>query len=124
MQTDKWKEFFSLVSRVLGKGHFDIEVSESWCSWTTFERLKNDDAGYWQAGIPAQPDIGDKNIKDGSVWGQPFWFDDIAHIIIPKKFVTDMGVAKKQDIETLAKKLQVNSIEHSINEYLLEIKLY
>lgn len=71
MNPAQWHQFFLVASEVLGPGSHVARFSESWCSWTTFDRLLVD-AGYWAAGIPARRDIFETHIGDGGVWGQPF----------------------------------------------------
>ena len=130
MNNSDWKAFFHASLDVLGKGASLAVNSDSWCSWTTFRRLK-EDAGYWNAGLPDAGDIFDGNIGDGSAWGQPFAYSDIAHLVIPREFywkkISESGFesgTKYQDIDTLSKKLNDLGIQHRKTELVLEIKLY
>lgn len=124
MTNDQWKIFFEVGSRFLTNGNHNMAFSDSWCSWTTFSRLTASDCGYWTSGFPALEDISEKYIKDGGVWGQPFRFEDLAHVIIPRTFITILGEEKQQDISSFSNELSNFNIPHSINEPILEIKLY
>ncbi|MBU2709287.1 hypothetical protein KCM76_25045 [Zooshikella marina] len=121
---NKWLAIFSEAIDVLGEGEFLMEKSQSWCSWTTFDRLKCWDCGYWGAGLPKKSDLSITGINDGSVWGQPFEYSSIAHIIFPKRFCTEMGIVKEQNIQKLKEKLMSINVPHNMNEYLLEIKQF
>jgi len=130
MNDSSWKDFFQICSQTLGKGSQSEYLSESWCSWTTYSRLGLD-AQYWASGIPSMDDIADTHIKDGSVWGQPFAYDEIAHVIIPKQFFWEKrsdgdyesGI-KSQNIEQLSLELQNADIEHRLTDLMLEVKCY
>jgi len=98
-----------------------MKFSETWCSWTTFGRLAASDAGYWTAGLPNSANIGDTYIGDGGVWGQPFHFSDLAHLIVPGKFVTDDGVVKTQDIQRLSARLGALGVPHKLAAALAEL---
>ena len=124
MTDAQWKTFFETCAAVLGKGHRVMKQSDSWCSWTTFGRLKGNDAGYWTAGLPNAEDIGPSHINDGGVWGQPFSYSDIAHVIVPEKFITDDGTVKSQDIKRLSRQLSAASIPCKVTAGVLEIKVY
>ena len=124
MNDNTWREFFNSSAKILGGGTPSIETSTSWCSWTTFSRLKSNDAGYWTCGLPAAKDIGEYSIRDGGVWGQPFHFSDLAHFILPKQFFTLLGTRRQQNIEALSLELDQHGVNHELKDYLLEIKLY
>jgi len=104
--------------------------STSWCAWTTFGSLSTD-IKYWTSGLPALGDINNEFIGDSGVWGQPFLYKDLAHIIIPKEFFWERldgheyesGV-KTQDISRLSSELHVRGVSHRLTDVLLEIKLY
>lgn len=127
MTTDEWHEFFLACSELLGPG----DQHGSWCAVTTFERL-SDDAGYWTHGLPRKSDLGPTHTNDGGVWGQPFAYADLAHIIIPKTFgweryengVWQEYVSQAQDIELLSEALNAKGINHRLTNIVLEIKLY
>ena len=130
MKNDQWNKFFEVCSSVLGKGSDRAFDSESWCSWTTYSRL-SEDAGYWVSGIPNKDEITANGVKDGGTWGQPFGFEEIAHIIIPRRFYWESGDGpefkhgyKQQDIVSLASALSDQSIPHRLTELVLEIKCY
>lgn len=130
MTNGQWKEFFEICHSFLGKGEFSSILSESWCSWTTFSRL-NQDAKYWAAGLPNDEDIGEVGINDGGTWGQPFKYQEIAHLIIPRKFYweTEGGPTfqfgyKEQDIAALSKTLIERQLPHRLTDLVLEVKCY
>jgi hypothetical protein len=130
MTDEQWKIFFTVCNNVLGRGEFRALHSESWCSWTTFRRL-NQDAGYWTCGLPNRGEYSDSHIKDGGTWGQPFSFQEIAHIIVPKVFYWETVAGpefkhgtKMQDIDKLSEQLSRAGIIHRKTDLLLEIKLY
>jgi len=130
MNNRDWKMFFLTCADVLGPGDSLPFRSESWCSWTTFSRLRSD-AGYWQRGLPGRADISEEWIGDGGVWGQPFAYADIAHIIIPREFhwqkisqgALDEGV-RQQDIDVLSSELDKHAIVHRKTDLVLEMKFY
>lgn len=131
MRDDQWKNFFLASRDVLGQGANNSCLSESWCAWTTFQALKYGGIHYWTCGIPEYSEILDTHIQDGGLWGQPFYYDDLAHVIIPKTFYweTDGGPGfrngtKTQDINALSERLAHQGIEHRITDLVLEIKLY
>jgi hypothetical protein len=78
-----WRTFFSICARVLGPGEMRAAQSQSWCAWTTFERLISD-SGYWTSGLLAEPELMETYTVDGGPWGQPFSYQNIAHVIIPR----------------------------------------
>lgn len=123
MTEQEWKLFFELASTDIGAGEWNIQFSKSWCLWTTFARLSLD-SGYWQAGLPKITDIGESGIGDGGVWGQPFKYSDLAHIIIPVRFTTETGDVRNQNIAALYERLCKVGIKSRLTETLLEIKLY
>jgi hypothetical protein len=124
MSPAQWKRFFEICTDTLGQGHSQLGHSQSWCSWTTFDRLRESDAGYWTHGLPHRKDICDAHIGDGGVWGQPFGYKDIAHFIVPQTFVRDDGTKVTQDLATLASRLSAEGIPFRRTELVLEIKLY
>jgi hypothetical protein len=101
----------------------------SWCSWTTFDRLKSD-AGYWTAELPLESELGESYVADGGTWGQPFPYGELAHIIIPRCFIEEhSGVAfrqwaHEQDIDGLSQQLETADVRHYLSEYALEVKLF
>lgn len=130
MNDSAWREFFLAASEVLGAGHRVDRLSASWCSWTTFGRLRSD-AGYWTGGLPAPEDVGDSYIQDGGVWGQPFFFSDLAHLIVPREFFWESEIGpnyhngtRVQALEVLSKQLAARGIPHRVTDLLLEIKCY
>lgn len=130
MNDDTWKRFFLSCAEILGPGEPLAAHSDSWCSWTTYRRLA-EDAGYWVSGLPNVDQIADAGIKDGSIWGQPFSYGDIAHIVIPRRFYWESISETKfesgvrgQDIDALSSKLRNEKIDHRLTDLILEIKLY
>lgn len=131
MRNDQWKLFFLACRDVLGRGDSKPRFSESWCAWTTFAALEYGGIHYWTCGIPEYTEILDTHIEDGGLWGQPFSYDDLAHIVIPKVFYweTEGGPqfqngTKTQSINALSERLRAEGIEHRITDLVLEIKLY
>jgi hypothetical protein len=130
MDDFRWKSFFQLCVKCLGRGDVDATSSESWCAWTTYRRI-SEEFGYWTSGLPALSDICDTHISDGGVWRQPFSYSDIAHIVIPRTFYwesySDNGFEnglRTQDIDFLSRQLILINIEHRVTDLVLEIKLY
>lgn len=130
MNSELWRTFFVTCTEVLGRGAFSAVQSDNWCAWTTFDRLKTD-LHYWTSGLPLKEELGDKNIKDGGVWGQPFSYDSIAHIVIPKSFIWELWSDKEfktgdkeQPIEYLSSLLTERGIPHRLTDLVLEIKCY
>jgi hypothetical protein len=130
MTNEQWGKFFRISHGILGKGSYSAFHSESWCSWTTYSRL-NEDAQYWASGMPNEDEITNSGIKDGGTWGQPFSFQEIAHIIIPRKFYWEStGGAdfhsefKRQDLDSLSRALTDLEFPHRLTELVLEIKCY
>lgn len=79
MTDEQWRTFFMAAFNILGEGDFFAARSKTRCGWTTFKRLSSD-AGYWSSGLPNPSDIKQNCIGDGGVWGQPFFYSDIAHL--------------------------------------------
>ncbi|MDB0525065.1 hypothetical protein [Ralstonia solanacearum] len=130
MNDEAWKSFFTACADIFGVGASTAAQSNTWCSWTTFKRLR-EDAGYWQSGLPNRSDIHDACIGDGGVWRQPFLYVDLAHIIVPSEFywerISQEGFesgVRMQHIERLSIELRAKGIEHRKTDLLLEIKLY
>jgi hypothetical protein len=130
---EQWRKFFFTCSQVLkASGSDHPQQPKNWCTWTTFSML-NDDLIYWRRELPAIEDIGDTYIKDGGVWGQPFSYDDLAHIVIPRIFRWDTSPFRHrhwkqfsltQNIDELSNALNKQNIPHQITNLVLEIKLY
>lgn len=133
MTDSQWKTFFELCAKVLGPGGWhDAAQSTSWCAWTLFDRLDGD-FHYWTSGLPAERDIADSYIRDHGVWHQPFLYNTLAHVVIPREFRWEAGDAgndtythgkKRQDLDNLSKELSSAGIPHRLTNLILEIKLY
>jgi hypothetical protein len=130
MDDRAWREFFLAASEILGAGDRVDRLSASWCSWTTFSRLGLD-AGYWTCGLPAREDVDEWFIRDSGVWGQPFRFSDIAHLIVPREFLweSEPGVeyhngTRVQDLQALSAELTARDVPHRLTDLVLEIKCY
>lgn len=102
----------------------------SWCCWTTFSRLQYS-AGYWSAELPLASELGERSVADGGTWEQPFPYEDIAHIIVPKRFIEEPWSDKiftqwhhEQDLDGLSAFFRVQGIDHHISPYALEVKLF
>jgi hypothetical protein len=129
MTDQEWHKFFTICASVLGPGNRIASKSPSWCSWTTFSKL-SDDVFYWQCGLPPADELMPTYIQDGGTWGQPFRYQDIAHIVLPRTFhweTTEGGYKsgeKTQDLDRLSQELTAAGIKHRLTELVLEIKLY
>jgi hypothetical protein len=133
MTDHQWKTFFEACAKVLGSGgHHNPALSTTWCAWTLFDRLSSD-LHYWACGLPALRDVGDSYIKDSGVWGQPFLYSSLAHIVIPREFDWEAGDfmndththgTKTQDLLGLSAALRSTDIPHRLTDLILEIKLY
>ena len=130
MSDEQVKQFLTICSELLGRGAFQSSESASWCSWTTFSRLA-EDAGYWTAGLPGVDELTDVGVRDGGTWGQPFLFEDIAHVIVPRQFywekTGDSGFVqgtRLQDIDLLSERLTAAGVEHRLTRLVLELKRY
>lgn len=126
-----WYKFFTITIR-----HFEavpdiVPGLSSWCAWTTFDRLERD-SEYWSAPLPKEDElIKEFGMRDGGMWGQPFPFSSLAHVIIPRKFSWEALIDKslefgvhEQDIEGLSVKLEAADIPHNLSTYALDVKLY
>ena len=129
MTNEQWRIFFSICARVLGPGSRFAERSQSWCAWTTFDRLISD-AGYWTAGLPAESDLKETH-TDVEPWGQPFTYESIAHVVIPREFYWEIiaegryeNGTKTQDIKRLSREITAAGISHRLTDLVLEVKLY
>ena len=133
MTDQQWKMFFEACTSVLGSGgHRRSEFSTTWCAWTLFDRLGSD-LHYWTCGLPALKDVGDTHIKDSGVWGQPFLYSSLAHIVIPRVFDWEAGDfkndthtygKKRQDLDSLSSVLSSKAVPHRLTNLILEVKLY
>ncbi|TBW47478.1 hypothetical protein EZI54_22735 [Marinobacter halodurans] len=130
MAPEIWKRFFETCCEVLGVGSHVAMRSDNWCSWTTYDRLTLD-AEYWSSGLPTAKEIGDIGIGDGGVWGQPFSYSQIAHLIVPRKFYWESFESgefrdgfKEEPLESLSKVLETKDVPHRLTDLVLEIKCY
>ncbi len=127
MSDEQWRTFFVLCARVLGPGSSQAWDSQSWCTWTTFGNFLH----YWSAGLPGPEELGARGTGDGGTWGQPFDYQDIAHIAIPAEFYWERiapgefsNGTRRQDLEILSSALSDAEIPHRKTELVLEVKLY
>ncbi|MGM9483947.1 hypothetical protein ACS5PN_22305 [Roseateles sp. NT4] len=133
MTDQQWKTFFEACATVLGSdGHRDPAKSTTWCAWTLFDRLSSD-LHYWTCGLPALQDVAGSHVKDGGVWGQPFLYTTLAHIVIPRTFDWEAGDfaddththgTKVQNLDELSRVLASSGVPHRLTDLVLEIKLY
>lgn len=130
MDNAKWRSFFLVCAEQLGPGHTDSGCSASWCSYTTFDRLTGD-AGYWTMGLPAAAEVETWGIRDGGTWGQPFLFERLAHVIVPREFYWERGRgadwecgSRAQDLVALSAALGAANVEHRLTDLVLEIKVF
>jgi hypothetical protein len=69
-------------------------------------------------------------MPDGGVWRQVVRYDDLAHLIVPRKFYWERvsdgfeNGYKTQNIDGLSSELKRLQINHVVNKWVLEIKLY
>ncbi|MBS9783616.1 MAG: hypothetical protein KGV46_03585 [Pasteurella sp.] len=129
MQKNNWKEVFTLCNEVLGSGSHSREASVNWCAWTTFSSLE-EGVFYWESGIPSKNEIYENYVGEG-VWKQPFLYEDLAHLIIPRTFYWERVSGtefrsgyKKQGIEELALAFNTTDISYSLSKYWFEIRLF
>ena len=107
----------------------DAPRLKSWCSWTTYERLL-DNAGYWTAELPLEAELTDVGTTDGGTWGQPFYYEQLAHLLIPRSFSEEhtwngyFVWAHEQDIDGLSQRLHKAGMAHGLSAYALDIKLF
>jgi hypothetical protein len=130
MNDTQWKEFLAMCRKVCGHGANVACASESWCAFTTFSSLESY-LTYWHVGFPDESDLLDLHTADGGVWGQPFYYGDLAHLIIPRKFRWEKvengkfsDGYKYQDIDLLSSTLTKASLPHRKTEIILEVKLF
>lgn len=130
MDSKLWRAFFEISHDVLGEGSSIAALSQSWCSWTTFDRLKVD-AGYWSSGLPKRTDLSETYVGDKGAWTQPFLYASLAHLIVPGTFYWERiapgsyeNGEKFQAIEDLSRALTTVGLPHRLTDLVLEIKLY
>lgn len=128
MPTKNWKLIFTLCHQTLVANNSN-NAKDSYCAWTTFDRLESA-VHYWDGRLPAMADIQDNHIAEG-FWSQPFLYESLAHLIIPKKVFwekvtkTDYSQGEfLQDVETLAQEFDKHKISYLLSNYWLEIKLF
>lgn len=141
-----WRRFLTIAAERLtsplrtekGEGTSDggSPLLQSWCAWTTFGRLTLD-AGYWTAELPKVGELGERSTTDGGTWGQPFPYNDLAHLIIPRQFSEERSYDPDnksrrgfwqwrhvQDIEGLSAQIRAEKIEYELSQWALQIKLF
>jgi hypothetical protein len=130
MTDSAWLTFFRCSATALGQGHELPEHSDSWCAWTTFNSLR-ERLHYWTAGLPGVDDLTDIGTADRGPWRQPFLYQDIAHIVLPREFCWETlsgsefrNGTKRQDLDSLSRALNQAGIGHRCTDIVLEIKLY
>lgn len=129
MKDEQWLMFFSICARVLGSGGRRPTEHGSWCAWTTFGSLL-DDVHYWSAGLPKESELGPIGVADGGTWGQPFNYQDLAHVIVPRQVYWETSTpafkhgCRHQDIQRLSAELGAAKVQHRLTDLVLEVKLY
>jgi hypothetical protein len=129
MTDAEWKRTLQTCIAILGSGDWDPYLSDSWAAFTTFSALDHG-VMYFNCGFPKAEDLLDKGTRDGGVWRQPFHYDDLAHLLVPRKFYWERiqdgfeNGYKSQDIDALSAELKKREIAHAVNQWVLEIKLY
>ena len=65
------------------------------------------------------------------MWTQPFFYEQIAHIIIPRVFTFDKLVDNiretweaEQDVDRISTLLSAQGIQHNISQYAVDLKLF
>ncbi|WP_311269093.1 hypothetical protein [Sphingobium sp. WCS2017Hpa-17] len=128
----QWRTFFLLCADILGPGDIRLPRSKSFCAWTVFTRLE-EDLHYWQSGLPHKKEIDEAWITDGGTWGQPFSFDQLAHVIIPRKWGCEhpdkngnpeKWVVQTQEIDALSAALKTEGIDHRLTDLILEVRCF
>ena len=130
MSNQDWYSFFVACSTVLSqKFAADIRVGER-CSWATFDSIECG-AHYWSGPLLSEADLLPTYTRDGGPWRQPFLFESLAHVVIPRFFGIESGGAADyayksgvHDLEALSAKLNELGIQHRKTDLMLEIKLY
>ena len=127
MSNEHWRTFFLICAQTLGPGNSHAWASQSWCTWTSFGNFLH----YWSAGLPAESELDSEGTRDGGTWGQPFNYQDIAHIAIPADFYWERiapgafsSGTKRQNLDALSSALEAAGIEHRKTELVLELKFY
>jgi hypothetical protein len=131
MQDKDWREFLIACRQVLGAGTFDTFLSESWCAFTTFSRLADGWHIYLHTGFPDEEDLLESGTKDGGIWREAISYDDIAHVVIPRRFYWERVIngaftsgTKNQNLDLLSERLTEKGIRHRKTDLILEVKLY
>lgn len=140
MTPEQWRTFFTIASRHI-RGTLQSQPLDgmdracpihrlSHCAWTTFECLGFETI-YWSAGLPEYQDLLADHLRDGGAWGQPFSYAEIAHLIIPSRFLEEDHVegvlvqwTHEQDIAGLSELFADVHIPHTLHATFLELKLY
>ena len=130
LSPEHWRKFFIIAVATLGAGTRRQSTSSSWCGWTTFTLLR-EGVHYLEGGLPPTEEILELGLEDGGLWGQPFRFDDLAHVVLPRTYFWERHDGgqyengfKSQDLDALSKELRSESIPHRLSDMVLEIKLY
>jgi hypothetical protein len=130
MKDHQWRKLLKISRQILGKGSYVAGASESWCAFTTFSSL-TDICNYWHCGLPDDDELEETGIADGGIWGQPFLYADLAHIIFPATFRWErfdngqlVHGERHQPIHALAAELEGSGIPFRLTELVLEVKLY
>ena len=129
MSDEQWHAFFLACSRVLGPGTQHAASSQSWCAWTTFEKL-SEDVHYWKAGLPSERELGPSATTDGGTWGQPFLYQSLAHVVVPRCFQWELHSPqfatgkRKQPLDRLSVELVALGVPHRTTNLVLELKFY
>jgi hypothetical protein len=129
MNNAEWRRTLENCVAVLGPGDWDPYRSVSWAAFTTFSALEHG-VTYFNCGFPNAEDLLDTGTRDGGVWGQPFRYEDLAHLIVPRKFYWERILDgfengyKSQNVDALSVELKKHKIDHTVSKWALEIKLY
>lgn len=85
MTDTDWKLFLVTARQILGKGESASWSSQSWCAFTPFTSLEHQ-LTYWTNGLPDKDELLENKTVDGGLWRQSFFYQGLAHIILPAKF--------------------------------------
>ena len=86
---------------------------------------------YWTGTLPEEDDLQREHLRDGGAWRQPFLYTEIAHLILPSRYLEDSYAdavytqwTHEQDIAGLSQLLSEVEIPHRLYPTFLELKLY
>jgi hypothetical protein len=130
MTDQDWRSFFLACHTLLSQNFAPDCRIGSRCSWATFDSISTG-AHYWSGQLPVEADLEITHIRDGGSWRQPFSYQSLAHVIIPRAYDIESGgagdyayQAGEHDLDGLSATLDGLGIGHRKTDLMLEIKLY